>query len=103
METFLKSEGHTVSTAFTGTKGLEALEQKKPDLVIADIRLPDQSGLDILKTIKSKHPQVPVVMITGFKDAESVLDAFRHGAMDCLLKPINFDYLRLHILSRITT
>lgn len=100
LKAFLEENGHSVARADSAQKALEKIRERNPRLVFLDVRLPDQDGIDLLKTIKSGHPQTAVVMMTGFKEAELVVDAFRQGAMDCILKPFNLEYLKLHVLSR---
>lgn len=101
--TFLENNGHAIEVAATGRAALEKLGNKPPRLLMLDIRLPDVDGLDVLQQVRSKFPQVAVVMMTGFKEAELVVEAFRRGAMDCLLKPFNFDYLKHHVLARLSS
>ena len=100
LKTFMEQNGHKVMQAFTARDGLKEMAAKKPDAVFLDILLPDASGLDILKEIKSRDRETPIVMVTGFKDAENVVRAFREGAFDCLLKPYNYDYLKSDILGK---
>lgn len=102
LKTFMEQNGHKVIQAFTAKDGMRELFAKKPDAVFLDILLPDGSGLDLLKEIKAKDQDTPIVMVTGFKDAENVVRAFREGAFDCLLKPYNYDYLKTDILGKIT-
>lgn len=101
IRTFLETNGHSVATAASAREAFDHLDQKKPHFILLDVRLPDQDGIEVLKSIKEKRPDLPVVMMTGFKEAEMVVEAFRRGAMDCLLKPFNFEYLKNHILARI--
>ncbi len=101
LKTFMELDGHKIIQSFTAKDGVRDLADKKPDVVFLDILLPDANGLDILKEIKSKDKQTPIIMVTGFKDAENVVRAFREGAFDCLLKPYNYDYLKNDILGKI--
>ena len=101
LKTFMEQNGYKVTQAFTAQDGLRELSSKKPDAVFLDILLPDANGLDLLKQIKTKDKATPVIMVTGFKDAENVVRAFREGAFDCLLKPYNYDYLKNDILAKI--
>jgi DNA-binding response OmpR family regulator len=101
VRTFLENNGHTVQDAGTAREALEKIAARPPRLLLLDIRLPDRDGREVLTEVRAKYPQVAVVMMTGFKEAELVVEAFRHGAMDCLLKPFNFDYLKNHILGRL--
>jgi len=63
--------------------------------------MPDKDGLVLLKEIKDIDKEVSVAMITAYKDAERVIEAFRLGAMDCLLKPFNVDYIANTVLPRV--
>jgi DNA-binding response OmpR family regulator len=98
---FLEQSGHQVVKAYTGEEGLKAASEKKPDAAFVDIMLPDRSGIDVLKTMKKTDSEMPVIMITGFKDVENVVNAFRAGSLDCLLKPFNHEYLKNDILPKI--
>jgi len=91
---FFSSQGHQISDAFSAQEGLKQTVILEPDAVFLDIRLPDKDGIEVLKEIKQFNKNLHVVMVTGYRDAEKVIDAFRHGATDCLLKPLNFDYLK---------
>lgn len=101
LEIFLKQQGHQVLKAFTAKDGLKIFTLKMPDAVFLDIQLPDRSGIDLLKDIKTISSETSVIMITGYKDAENVIASFRRGAFDCLLKPFNMDYLKTEILPKI--
>jgi two-component system, NtrC family, response regulator AtoC len=94
LEEFFKSMNHSVISAASATEGTKQLVLAEPDLVFLDIRLPDKDGIEVLKEMKQINKNLPVVMITGYKEAEKVIEAFRYGALDCLLKPFNFDYIR---------
>lgn len=66
----------------------------EPNVIFLDIRLPDRDGIKVLREIKQINKNAPVVIITGYKEAEKVIEAFRYGSADCLLKPFNFDYMK---------
>jgi two-component system, OmpR family, alkaline phosphatase synthesis response regulator PhoP len=84
----LQQAGHDVTTAASGQEGLTLLSRQTPDLVYLDIRMPDMNGLEILKVIHSKLPEMPVVLFTAQPDLSSAVDALRLGAVDYLLKPL---------------
>ena len=63
--------------------------------------LPEKDGLTLLKEMKEIDKEVTIAMITAYKDAERVIEAFRLGAMDCLLKPFNIDYIVNTVLPRV--
>lgn len=100
LKTFVEHHGHEVVISSNLKEAHDAFRQHRPEFVLLDIRLPDGDGTSLLKTIKAEMPHTVVVMITGFNDAEMIVDAFRQGAMDCLIKPLNLDYLKNRILSR---
>lgn len=84
----LQRAGHEVTTASTGTEGLTLLGAHPFDLLYLDIRMPDISGLELLKTIHEKYPDLPVILFTAQPDLNSAVEALRRGATDYLLKPL---------------
>ncbi|MEN3013405.1 MAG: response regulator [Endomicrobiia bacterium] len=101
LNTFFSSLGHQVTTTTNSIDGLKYVAKEIYDLVMLDIKLPEKDGIEVLKEIKKIDANLPVVMVTGYKEAEKVIEAFRHGALDCLLKPFNFDYIKNNILTQI--
>lgn len=93
LEMFLREKGMAVHTAGTGAAGLEAYFRHHPQVVILDIRLPDTSGLDVLKQIVEANSDAKVIMITAFHDMETTIEAMRLGAYDYIHKPIDIDEL----------
>ena len=84
----LKRAGLDVTTAASGKEGLDFLLQQTFDLVYLDIRLPDMNGMEVLKIIHAKFPELPVVLFTAQPDLSSAIGAVREGAVDYLLKPL---------------
>lgn len=76
-------------TAANGPDGLKIVEEVRPTLVILDIRLPKMSGLEVLEQLRSKYPNLPVIVITAFQSMESTIQAIKLGAFDYLHKPID--------------
>mgnify|MGYP000026364367 CR=1 FL=1 len=93
LKKFLEEEGYEVVSSCNGKQGLEMFEKEEPDLVLLDLALPGMNGLEVLKRMMKKKKTL-VIMITAYKDAEKVVDAFRLGAYDCIFKPFDFDYLK---------
>jgi len=71
--------------------GIELLREKKPDLVIMDIRMPEKTGIEGLQEIREIDPNVSIVMLTGYGDLETAQQAIRYGANDYLQKPFDTD------------
>lgn len=78
-------------SADAGEEAIKKIEETEPDLVLLDMFLPDISGLDVLKTIREKQIPTDVLMITAARDANTIHNVFRLGAVDYLVKPFRFD------------
>lgn len=102
LKTFFDKFSYETLVASNYKEGLKQLVITPPDLVLLDIMMPEKNGLELLKEIKEIDINVPVVMITAYKDAERVIEAFRLGAMDCILKPFNLEYITNNVLPRVT-
>src|SRR3954463_2952807 len=87
------SPAHRVEIARTGAEGLERVAAACPDVILLDLRLPDQSGLEVLRGLRQIDARIPVVMVTVARSADSAIEAMRHGAYDYLLKPIDLQNL----------
>jgi DNA-binding NtrC family response regulator len=81
----------------TCREATEAIDQNQPDVILLDIRLGDGNGLDLLKSIKDRYPDIIVIIMTVIKDVETALSAIKMGAYDYLLKPIDLDTLEVSI------
>ena len=95
LKKLFEKEGFTVSTASSGASALKILEEETPGIVVLDVRLPDSSGIDLLKTIKEVNPETVVIMITGYADIKSSVEAMKMGAYDFLEKPLDFARISL--------
>ena len=80
-------------TAGSAREGLEVIAQRRPDVVILDINLPDLSGLETFRRIQSIDARIPVVFITAYGTTETAIEAMKLGAYDYLLKPLEHDQL----------
>jgi DNA-binding NtrC family response regulator len=87
------SQGYEVRLAHTMEDGLDAARADTPALVILDIRMPGQSGLEGLPALKALAPDTPVIMITAFHDMDTTVHAMKAGAEDYIHKPIDIDEL----------
>jgi diguanylate cyclase (GGDEF)-like protein len=83
----LRAEGYTVRTAATGHEALERAAQGGLSLILADIYMPEGSGLELLESVKAQTPSVDVVMMTGYASIDTAIRALKQGAADYLRKP----------------
>ncbi len=90
----LVQEGFEVESAADGNEALDYLGQKKVNLVISDINMPDMNGLVFLRELSRKFPSTNVIMITAYGGVESYLEAMNLGAYEYLHKPVRLDELR---------
>jgi len=82
----------------TGKEGLQTADEVSPDLVLLDLRLPDMDGIDVLRALKGRHPETAVIIITGFGQIQSAVEAMKAGATDYLEKPFeHLDKLKLAV------
>lgn len=86
-----------VGSAETGEEALQMIEEKRPDLVLLDVYLPEISGIDVLHEIRKKELPVDVIMITAARDTKTVHQMFRFGAIDYLVKPFHFNRFELSL------
>ena len=93
--------GYQVTTASNAREALDALRTEMYDAAITDIRMPDTSGLDLLKEIKKHDDSIEVVIMTGYPTIASAVEALKEGAYDYLSKPLILDELR-HLMARVT-
>src|SRR3954468_11259822 len=85
---------HRVEVAITGVEGLERVGAMPPDVILLDLPLPDQSGLDVHQQIRQIDARIPVIFVTMAKSADAAIEAMRHGAYDYLFKPLDPHRLR---------
>lgn len=91
----LQQIGYEVETARNGNEALEMLERKEFALMLADMRMPGMSGLDLLKRVRAEHPEIVVIILTAYGTIETAVEAMRAGAYDYIAKPVHPDELRL--------
>ena len=101
LEEFLTLRGFTVRAAASGDEALQICDRQVPTTVLLDIRMPGMDGLLTLKQLKSRHPAVTVVMITGVEEEQAMREASVFGAHDYIMKPFNLKYLETTLLSKL--
>ena len=97
LEIALSKAGHRITVAESGRRAIDLVEKQAFDLVISDIKMPDMSGVEVLRHVTDTDPRIPVVMITAYASAETAVEALRLGAYDYLTKPFNLEELKVNI------
>ncbi len=87
LEKILTRDGYKIVTAEDGEEALKVLEAQPVSIVISDIKMPKLNGFDLLKVIKSKYPEIGVIMMTAYGDTFTVKDALLLGADEYITKP----------------
>lgn len=93
----LTGDGYTVCSRLNGERALEVLRQERFDLVLADIKMPHVSGLDLLGRIRGEGRDIRVILMTAYASTESAIQALRNGASDYLVKPFTLTDLRSRV------
>ena len=85
---------HRVEAAGTASEGLGRVRAKPPDVILLDLRLPDQSGLEVYQQIRMFDARIPVIFVTLTKSADAAIEAMKQGAYDYLFKPLDLHQLQ---------
>jgi two-component system, NtrC family, response regulator PilR len=101
-ELTLLRAGHHIDTAGCVEEALLSLQEKQFDVVITDLRLPDGTGLDVLRYIETHHRPEKVVVITAYGSTENAIEALKAGAFDYLTKPVDLKQFRTVIANALT-
>jgi DNA-binding NtrC family response regulator len=91
LQMILEEEGYEVDLAFTGRSAMDTLRKKGVDLLVADLRVPDMDGMEVVREVKAKRPSTKVIVITGYPSVSSAVDAMKLGVADYLPKPFRGD------------
>ena len=97
IETRLKKDGHEVVITSDGRSALQHLASDNPDLIITDIMMPYISGLEIIVAVKQAGRKIPIVILSGMGQENTVLEAFKLGADDYITKPFSPNELSIRI------
>jgi DNA-binding NtrC family response regulator len=97
VKSYFDEEGYEVQTADTGKEGIEAIGRFKPDIILLDMKLPDMSGLQVLKYCKETFPAIKVIVNTGYVDQNIIDESERLGRDAFLQKPFNLERLQTEI------
>ncbi|MFQ5903638.1 MAG: sigma-54-dependent transcriptional regulator, partial [Candidatus Binatia bacterium] len=98
----LDGVGHETIIETESLKALDLVERKRPDLIVTDLVMPKLDGIDILEQIKDRHPEIAVIVLTGYATVDSAVMAMKKGASDYLSKPFSPDELLLRVHKALT-
>lgn len=98
---YLRQKGNNIFEASSGSEALKITDNNLIDIVLSDFRMPEMNGIELLKKIKEKNPEIAVVLITAFGTIEDAVKAMKEGAFDYLTKPVDLDELEF-IIKRIS-
>ena len=84
----LEPEGYGITTAADGNEALESVRRAVPDMVLLDLKLPDISGVEVLRRIREDHGNVPVIILTGYPDSDMMQRALEYSPITLLAKPV---------------
>lgn len=96
----IKEGKYAFSFAFNASSALAFLDILKPFdvfLVISDINMPGMSGIDMVTEVKNRRPDIQVIMVTAYSDADNYNASIRNGALDLMTKPLDFNKLRMRL------
>lgn len=99
LKTFLNKKGFETAGAFSFTEAEQLIKKQDFDLVLTDVRLPDSDGVKILQIIKEINPNTQVILMTGYTDIKTAVNAMKLGAFDYVSKPINSEEI-LHTINQ---
>jgi two-component system response regulator HydG len=93
LKTWFSKRGFDVRTAINIANAKKEIEEKQPEVIISDLRLPDGNGVDLLKWVKASYPEIILIVMTNYADIQSAVECIRAGAYDYVAKPVNPDEL----------
>ncbi len=88
LETFLNKHGFKVQQSFSFKEATKQIIAFKPDIVLTDLRLPDNDGLDVLRSVMRENANTPVILMTSYADIKTAVQAMKMGAFDYVAKPL---------------
>ena len=94
LQALLRGWGYDVALAYSGQAALEQVREHVFDLVLCDVRMAEMDGIETLKETKALNPAIPVLIMTAFSSVETAVEALKTGALDYLIKPLDFDNLQ---------
>jgi two-component system response regulator AtoC len=99
LSTILREQGWDVTEARSGTEGIDQLDRVRFDVILTDLVMPGDSGMDLLRAAKEIHPDVEVILMTGYATADTAIEAMRNGAFHYIMKPLKTEEV-LHLVEK---
>ena len=96
----LEDADYNVLEATDGQKGLEVILSEKPDIVVSDINMPNLTGLELVKALRTNHPEfaeIPFLFLSAYSDREQIIEGLKVGADDYLTKPVDLELLLVKV------
>jgi DNA-binding NtrC family response regulator len=97
LSTILREKGWDVTEARSGTEAIDLLDRARFDVILTDLVMPGDSGIDLLRAAKEIHPDVEVILMTGYATADTAIEAMRNGAFHYIMKPLKTEEV-VHLL-----
>ena len=102
LKAFFEERDFEVRTASSGESALEAVAQVKPQVILLDVHMPGMDGMNALREIKKKYPNIKVIMVTALETREKIEEAIRLGADNYITKPLSLEYLEKDVQEKIS-
>jgi len=103
LSALLKKEGYEIASAADGNEAMDVLKSDGIDAVITDLKMPNMDGMELLRRMNNKYPDVPVIMITAHGTVATAVEALKKGALDYITKPFDLDELKNVVSKAIKT
>ena len=97
LQTIAKSWGYQVSVADDGAAAVENVKERPFALILMDVRMTRMNGIEALRQIKQYNPAIPILIMTAFSSVDSAVEALKAGAYDYLIKPLDFEVLKISL------
>lgn len=91
LKTLLEESGYQVTSVFSPVEAKRIIESRRFDIVFTDLRMPDISGMELIRLIKNKEPKTQIIMMTGYADISTAIESIKKGAFNYIPKPLNRD------------
>lgn len=101
LKSFFEERSFQVTTVSNGELALAQVDLIMPQVVLLDIHMPGIDGMNVLKQIKAKYPDMKVIMVTALETREKIEEAMRHGADNYITKPLSLEYLEKDVQEKI--